>query len=87
LEAASEYFTVSKGGEGENYILLRKTDGKGGFICGNEEGIFRVEPLEWEGWAMDRRWCQDDYLIARTGKSWSFLDIFKKTLTNLTLPL
>ena len=46
-----------------------------------------MEALEWEGWTMDKRWCLDDYLIARSGSNWSFFNVFTRIISNFVLPI
>ena len=56
-------------------MIIRSEDGTTGKTVSFNGESFVLERLEWKGWAMERRWCLEGYLIASSGSEWSFLDL------------
>ena len=54
----------------QHFLIIRSEDGTTGKTVSFNGESFVLERLEWKGWAMERRWCLEGYLIASSASSW-----------------
>lgn len=56
-------------------MLLVQSKSGSHLVIANEQGI-KMEPFEWSGWKMSKRWCHSNYLIAYDEqRTWIFYNI------------